>query len=129
MATEPQYGLPGLLAIERKRDEHVIGYISLSRDLKRVGSRDAEIGFRLATPAWGEGYATEAASGMIDASKSITFADRIVAIVDPNNRRSVQVLKKVGMIYDSEIMFEGYDYPDHLYTRHLHSLRRVCRSA
>lgn len=38
-----------------------------------------------------------------------------VAIVDPNNQQSVRVLEKVGMTYEPEVMFDGYDYPDHRY--------------
>lgn len=109
--------LPGLLAIEHKKTGKVIGYVSLLQDLKRVSCHEAEIGFRLEQSAWGQGYASEAASIMFEvANKSASIA-RVVAIVDPNNHRSVGVLKKLGMTQEGEIMFDGYDYPDHIYAR------------
>lgn len=111
--------LPGMMAIERKRDEEIIGYISLSCDLNRVDRGDAEIGFRLAKHAWTRGYATEAAGGIIEAARGYPVIERIVAIVDPNNHPSVHVLKKAGMAFERDIAFDGYDYPDHLYVRDL----------
>lgn len=97
----------------------MIGYISLSHDVARTRAGEAEIGFRLARCAWDQGYATEAALGIIDTARTMSAAERIVAIIDPNNLRSMQVLKKIGMTYEREIVFEGYDYPDHLYARDL----------
>ncbi|MEM7241717.1 MAG: GNAT family N-acetyltransferase [Pseudomonadota bacterium] len=107
--------LPGVLAVEHKKTGKVLGYISLCRDLERVSGQDAEIGFRLAHTAWGQGYATEAAKRMLELAKQTASVDRVVAIVDPNNHRSVRVLEKSGMIHEGEIMFDEYDYPDHVY--------------
>ena len=107
-------GLPGNLAIDHKRSGQVIGYVSLSKDLTRVGRRDVEIGFRFVQSAWGQGYATEAAKRIMDAANP---TDRIVAIVDPNNHRSVKLIRNVGLIYECDVMFAGYDYPDHFYTK------------
>lgn len=109
----------GVLAIEGKRDGRIIGYISLSNDVGRVGTGDAELGVRLAKHAWGRGYATEAVLGMIDAAEGMTRAHRIVAIVDPHNNPSVRVLEKAGMIKKGDLVLAGYDYPDHLYVREL----------
>ncbi|MEM9436307.1 MAG: GNAT family N-acetyltransferase [Pseudomonadota bacterium] len=110
------YGLPGTLAIELRGQGTVIGYVSLTRDLERVASNEAEIGFRLATSHWGFGYASEAAKAVIEADTGTCGTDRIVAIVDPHNLRSLHVLEKLGMTYARDIMFDGYDYPDHLLT-------------
>ncbi|WP_305985165.1 GNAT family N-acetyltransferase [Roseibium sp. MMSF_3544] len=106
---------PFLLAIERKQNRQIVGYISLVSDLERVQPGDAEIGFRLARNVWGQGCATEAVSALLEMPLSGKRPDRIVAIVDPHNSRSVHVLQKVGMTYCRDIMLEGYDYPDHLY--------------
>ncbi len=118
-ATGTSGSLPGTLAIERMRDENIVGFISLSSDMRRVDRGDAEIGFRLARHAWEQGYATEAAKRIIEAARGPTAIERIVAIVDLNNERSIHVLKKVGMIYERDALFDGYDYPDHFYVRDL----------
>ncbi|MEM9031320.1 MAG: GNAT family N-acetyltransferase [Pseudomonadota bacterium] len=114
-----QDGLPGCLAIERKHDAAVLGYVGLSRDATRVGQGDAEIGFRLAMGAWGRGYATEAANGIIDDAAQVGLARRVVAIVDPGNTRSLRVIEKLGMTFERDILFDGYDHPDHLYARQI----------
>ncbi|MEM6906056.1 MAG: GNAT family N-acetyltransferase, partial [Pseudomonadota bacterium] len=78
------YGLPGTRAIELRGQGTIIGYVSLSRDLERVGGDEAEIGFRLATSHWGFGYASEAAKAVIEAATGTCGTNRIVAIVDPH---------------------------------------------
>lgn len=111
--------LPGTLAIETQADGVMAGYISLLRGNQRVKTREAELGFRLAENVWGHGYATEAALAVIKASAEIAQLDRIIAIVAPDNHRSVRVLQKSGFAYEADIMFDGYDYPDHRYGRPL----------
>lgn len=110
-----KHELPRVFAIERKRDRQIFGYISLGSDPGRVQPSDVEIGFRLARNAWGQGYAAEAVTALIEKPLLEKRPDRFVAIVDPHNSRSVHVLSKAGMSYRYDVMFEGYDYPDHLY--------------
>ncbi len=112
---QPKSALPGCLAIERKKDNRVIGYVSLTQDLGRVQSGDVEIGFRLMKSVWGRGYAAEAAYRLIYTTQLRGSFDRIVGIVDPANCRSVRLLKKLGMTLIGGIMLDGYTYADHLY--------------
>lgn len=112
---QPESALPGCLAIERKSDNEVIGYVSLTQDPGRVQTGDAEIGFRLMKRVWGRGYATEAAHRLICATHLSGSFERIVGIVDPANHRSVRVLKKLGMTLLGGIVLDGYTYADHLY--------------
>ena len=112
---QPKCALHDCLAIERKQDSRMIGYVSLTQDLSRVQSGDVEIGFRLVKSVWGRGYATEAAHRLIHATQLRGSFDRIVGIVDPANLRSVRVLKKLGMTLIGGIMLDGYGYADHLY--------------
>ena len=115
---EPE-ALLGTLAIAHRTDGRVIGYISLDRDLERVSHHESELGFRLAQPAWGTGYATEAALAILDAAKALPGITHVVALVDPHNHRSLNVLKKIGMTHERDILLPGYDYPDHVYVRAL----------
>ncbi|WP_037254575.1 GNAT family N-acetyltransferase [Roseobacter sp. SK209-2-6] len=62
---QPKSALPDCLAIERKQDSRMFGYVSLIKDLSRVQSGDVEIGLRLMKSVWGRGYATEAAHRLI----------------------------------------------------------------
>ena len=105
-----------MLAICLKPDERLVGYVSLANDPHRVSDGEAELGFRLAYDYWGRGIATEAAQVMVAHAICLQKTQRVVAIVDPNNRQSLRVLQKVGMAYDRNVMFEGYDYPDHRFS-------------
>ncbi|MEM9434678.1 MAG: GNAT family N-acetyltransferase [Pseudomonadota bacterium] len=107
--------LSGPLAITRRAEDLAVGYIRLSTEPGRVKTGAVELGIRLARRMWGQGYATEAAAAMIDAAKTIPSISELVAIVDPNNERSIRLLEKLGMAQDGEIMFDGYDYPDAVY--------------
>ncbi|MEM9349443.1 MAG: GNAT family N-acetyltransferase [Pseudomonadota bacterium] len=108
-------GLPFVLAMEAPLAGTCIGYISLSNDPERVAPGKAEIGFRLAREHWGKGYAPEAAAAVITAAKDVPGISACIAIVDPRNTRSLGVIRKIGMTYARDVMFYGYDYPDHAF--------------
>ena len=115
VANERGAGLPLCFALERQNEGDVIGYLRLSQDLTRVRRHEVEIGFRLKRSAWGFGYATEAARAGIEAARLVPEVDRVVAIVDPHNRPSLNVLTKSGMTFHRDVMLAGYDYSDRLY--------------
>ena len=124
MQTTTDHGLPLMLAICLKPEERLVGYVSLARDPHRVSDGEAELGFRLAYDYWGRGIATEAAQATVAHATCLPETKFLVAIVDPNNRQSVQVLQKIGMTYERDVMFEGYDYPDHKFSLELAAAAR-----
>ena len=79
------------------------------------GQPEVEIGYRLARSAWGHGYATEAASAVRTFAFTTLGIRRLIAIIDPSNAPSIQVAKKIGMQYETEVMLESYTHPDHVY--------------
>jgi ribosomal-protein-alanine N-acetyltransferase len=60
------------------------------------GGPDIELGFHLARTLWGRGYATEAGRACL-AWALAERPERVVAIVDPANSRSIRVLEKIAM--------------------------------
>jgi RimJ/RimL family protein N-acetyltransferase len=80
-------------AVAEKASGHLIGDCGLQY---LDGGPDIELGFHLAPAHWGRGYATEAARACL-AWALAERAERVVAIVDPVNQRSVRVLDKIGM--------------------------------
>lgn len=82
-------------AIALRTDGHVIGGCQLR--VVSSQSREAVIGFGLARPYWGQGYATEAARALLSFGFGRLKLHRIVAEVVNANRASVRVLEKVGM--------------------------------
>ena len=110
----PTWGF-GMWAVEEREPGEVIGYCGLSRFPGRCGPDEAEIGCRLLRNRWGKGFATEAAlSTCAHGLKSLGLS-RIHAIIDPGNTASVRIAQRLGMRYESEIMFDGYTHPDHVY--------------
>ena len=75
--------------------DRLLGTVSLRR---YVRDRRAELGYWLAAPAWGRGYATEAAHAVLDFGFRELGLARIYAQVLAGNRASLGVLDKLGMV-------------------------------
>ncbi|BEP15450.1 GNAT family N-acetyltransferase [Acidothermaceae bacterium B102] len=64
-----------------------------------------EIGWRLAVPAWGHGYATEAATAVV--ARGFEDVDSLVSITAASNTRSMRVMERLGMHRERE-----FDHPN-----------------
>ena len=106
----------GPWAVVSKSLGQVIGYCGLFHFPNIDEQSEIEIGYRLARPFWGQGYATEAVVAVRDYSFNVLCLPRLVALIDPQNVASIRVAKKTGMQYEKDVMLEGYDHPDHLYS-------------
>jgi RimJ/RimL family protein N-acetyltransferase len=88
----------GFWALEVRSSGTFIGFTGLS-----VVSFDVpfaptvEIGWRLARPAWGHGYATEAARASLDHGFGDLGLDEVVAFTYRGNDRSRAVMERLGM--------------------------------
>ena len=58
-----------------------------------------ELGYSLAVPYWGKGYATEMAKLVVNYAFTIPQTKKIVAVTDQENKGSQMVLLKSGFIY------------------------------
>ncbi len=70
-----------------------------------------EIGWRLARPAWGKGYATEGARASLDYGFGARGLDEIVSFSVPANTRSCAVMERLGMTRDPAGDFDHPDMP------------------
>lgn len=66
--------------------------------------RQVEIGFTVAPPFQGRGLGTEAVVGILGCLFQDLGKYRVFASVDPGNRRSVQLLKRVGMRQEAHLL-------------------------
>ena len=94
-----QHGF-GLFAVERKSDSHVIGLCGL---IKRAELVDVDIGFAFLDEFSGCGYAYEAALLIKDYAINNLKLKRLIAIVNPDNQRSIKLLKKIGLHFEALI--------------------------
>jgi RimJ/RimL family protein N-acetyltransferase len=84
-----------------------------------------EIAWRLARAYWGRGYATEAARAALDYGFEKLGLTEIVGTTVPANRRSRQVMQRLGMTRAPEDDFDHPRVPEGSLKRHvLYRLRR-----
>lgn len=70
-----------------------------------TGTDRIEIGYHFRPEAWGHGYATEAAGGVIGHIFATTGIDPLAAIVLPDNRRSLGVVERLGFAAKGEGLY------------------------
>jgi len=75
----------------------VVGYTGVDW-IEFEDGRWLEWGYRLATQARGNGYATEASTALLDVA-SREYAGEILAIIHPDNHPSHGVIRKLGFGY------------------------------
>jgi RimJ/RimL family protein N-acetyltransferase len=83
-------------AIERKEDQRLVGAVGLNftRDHGR-----AELGYWIGKPYWGNGYATEAASTLVEYAFQ-SGLQRVMARHFGGNIASGRVMQKIGMRFE-----------------------------
>jgi RimJ/RimL family protein N-acetyltransferase len=94
----------------RDAPDVLLGTVSLRCYLR---DRRAELGYWLAQPAWGHGFATEAAQALVDFGFGDLGLARIYAQVLADNRASLRVLDKLGMVNEG------------VKRQHVHKARRL----
>lgn len=79
-----------------------------------------EIGWRLAYPYWGRGYAAEAALAALEYGFKTLHLNEIVAFTVEKNVRSRKVMEKIGMTHDPKDDFHHPALPkDHPLSWHV----------
>ena len=77
--------------IRRRTDNRLLGGTGLGFE----SAAEAMTGYVLARDAWGQGYATEALTAMVELARAIPVA-RLSALCHPEHRASWRVLEKCG---------------------------------
>jgi len=96
-------------ACERRQGGELIGFIGIMTvDFEAAFTPAVEIGWRLAHRHWGQGYATEGARACLDFGFRQQNLDRIVAMAVEANRRSVAVMRRIGMV---RVEGGAFDHP------------------
>ena len=89
----------GLWVVELKSTGRPIGICGL---VKRTNSDDPDLGFALLEQHQGNGYATEAARASVRFANAELGISRLDAITNPDNERSIAVLKRLGFRYRAD---------------------------
>lgn len=100
----------GLWAIELRATGELLGFTGLNE----VGfdahfTPAVEVGWRLARPAWGFGYATEAARAALAYGFDAVGLEEIVSFTTVGNARSQAVMRRLGMTHEPA---DDFDHPN-----------------
>ena len=99
VASYERFGF-GLYLVELKETRVPIGMCGL---LKRDTLPDADVGFAFLPDYWSQGYAFEAASGVMQYGREVLGLRRIVAITSLDNDASIRLLEKIGLKFEGLI--------------------------
>ncbi len=113
-----RYGF-GFWAVEVRASGEFIGFTGLGTVDEEMPFTGVEIGWRLARPAWGHGYATEAALAALEYGFDILELPEIVAVTMASNVRSQAVMRRIGMTSDPAEDFDDPDVDDGWLRRHV----------
>jgi RimJ/RimL family protein N-acetyltransferase len=94
-------GTGARLAMDRLSDGAFIGWCSLTRWNPEY--RSASLGYCLDDAAWGHGYATEAARGLLLWAFDTLDLNRVQAETDTRNVASARVLEKIGFVREGTL--------------------------
>jgi RimJ/RimL family protein N-acetyltransferase len=107
----------GLWALEVADTAEFIGFTGLNQMPSGVpGAGGMEVGWRLARPAWHQGYATEAATAAVDVAFNGAGLPELWSMTAVLNEPSQAVMRRLGMT--------RYTYFDHPRIDPGHPLRR-----
>jgi RimJ/RimL family protein N-acetyltransferase len=99
----------GLWAVEVVDSGTFIGFTGLAEWAFEAHFMPAvEVGWRLARPAWGHGYATEAARAALAFGFEVCDLDEIVSFTSVPNTRSRAVMARLGLTRDPA---DDFDHP------------------
>ncbi|WP_432105230.1 GNAT family N-acetyltransferase [Streptomyces sp. bgisy091] len=111
----------GWWAVEVRATGEFIGFAGLDEVDAGLPFTGVEIGWRLARPAWGHGYATEAARAVLAFGFDTLGLPEILAVTTATNHRSQAVMRRLGMTrypdgdFDDPAAPEGPLRPNVLY--------------
>jgi RimJ/RimL family protein N-acetyltransferase len=104
----------GFYSIVLKQSAEPMGFCGLSHpNLPGIfPDQTVEVGWRLATRFWGNGYATEAAKALLDHAFAAKGLDAVVSFAVEANRRSTGVMQRLGLHRIKELDFNHPRVPE-----------------
>ncbi len=116
----------GLWAVEVPGVAPFIGFVGLQvPTFEAHFTPCVEIGWRLAFPFWGRGFATEAARAAVAFGFAEACLEEIVSFTVPANGRSIAVMERLEMRYDGEFEHPNLPSGHPLRTHVLYRLSRT----
>ena len=89
------------VAVRLKQDDRLIGWTGLGP--LDFDESEIEVYYGISKEHWNKGYATEASRKMLEFGLNEVGLERIVAVVEPQNKPSIRVAEKLGMKYSKTL--------------------------
>ena len=86
----------GLYLVALKPALEPIGICGL---LKRIQFDDIDLGYAFLPDFWSRGFAFESATAMLEFARTTLASTRTLALVSPENARSIKLLEKIGFSF------------------------------
>ncbi len=106
----------GFWAVESKTNGGFLGWVSLRLDMegqKPIGGLSSAItgtlGYRFVQSSWGNGFATEAVTKLLDMGFDRTSLESVQATTYEENLASIRVMQKLGMLFVEKFRFTEDD--------------------
>ncbi|HJU21630.1 MAG TPA: GNAT family N-acetyltransferase [Casimicrobiaceae bacterium] len=96
----------GLYAVESKETGAPIGMCGL---IKRQTLDEVDVGFAFLSEFRSQGFAFEAATAVLAFAHDVLSLRRLVAIVSPDNAKSISLLEKLGFRFEKMLRMQGND--------------------
>jgi RimJ/RimL family protein N-acetyltransferase len=110
----PQYkNKIGRWAVHLKANGEFIGWCGLKHIAE---DNETDLGYRFFRQHWGKGYASESAKAVLDYGTNTLHLKNIIARAAKDNPASINVIKKMGMVYLKDELC-GHD-PAEVYILH-----------
>ena len=106
----------GLYLVELQATGASIGLTGL---IRREGLDDVDLGFAFLPPWRGQGFAYEASAAALDEGRDRFGLKRVVAIVSPDNARSISLLGRLGFAFERNLRYADDGDEVALYARAL----------
>ena len=109
----------GFWALEVRASGEFIGFTGLGTVDDEMPFTGTELAWRLARPAWGHGYATEAGLAALQYAFDVLSQPEILAVTMARNLRSQAVMRRIGMTTDPADDFDDPDVNESPLRRHV----------
>jgi len=108
----------GYFAAIRKGTGELIGQMGLMwNDFNEM--KALEVGYMLKLGYWGQGYAAEGATALVQYAFTVIGVNKVFASIRPENQRSIRVAERIGMIPEGSFIkqYNGKDMKHIIYTK------------
>lgn len=100
----------GLWACHLKSTGEFVGQCGLFFQPDIDGRDEVEVGYLFVRKFWHQGFATEAALGTMKHAREKLGFTRLVSLIRPENKPSIRVAERNGLVPEKEIDRKGYKH-------------------